>query len=318
MKKIVVGLLIAFCLLNTNNWLLLAQNESDKPKENRASQTTLKHTFDVSYLIKSNDVEDIEMDLNDKGKNYMLLIAIDKYKNWKSLSNAVKDARDLKAVLKEKYGFADENIFEYLNEEATPDAIREAFVKLKEKGTAQDNLLIYYSGHGSYDPSFDLGYWVPSNGKLGGNATATYIPNDHIRNYIKPLEFKSIFMIADACFSGSLFASEAGTRGGKEEEAKESLKARWGLSSGNLEEVSDGEKGKNSPFAFALINYLKVNLKDRLKASEVIDYVKAQVTANTQQTPVSGTLSGVGHEGGNFIFNLVGEASPSESDKKKK
>ncbi|TAE73155.1 MAG: caspase family protein [Bacteroidetes bacterium] len=313
MKKIFA----LFFLLSLLSWSSFAQSELEKPKENRASKTSTLHSFDVSYLLGSGEAEDLDLVVSEGGKNYLLIIAIDKYKHWKSLANAVKDARDLKAVLKEKYGFIDENIFEYLNEEASPENVRDAFESLKAKATPQDNLLIYYSGHGSYDPSFDLGYWIPSNGRLGGNATSTYIPNDHIRNYIKGLDaFRHIFLVADACFSGSLFASEAGKRGGAEEEAKESLKSRWGLSSGNLEEVSDGEKGKNSPFATALINYLKSNLKDRLRASEVIEYVKGQVTANTQQTPIGSNLTGVGHEGGNFIFMLTGEAEAV--DKKKK
>ncbi len=312
MKKIFA----LFLLLSSISWGLLAQTEIEKPKENRASKTSSLHNFDVSYLLGSGEAEELDLVVSEGGKNYLMIIAIDKYKHWKSLANAVKDARDLKAVLKEKYGFIDENIFEYLNEEASPENVRDAFESLKAKATPQDNLLIYYSGHGSYDPSFDLGYWIPSSGRLGGNATSTYIPNDHIRNYIKALDFRHIFLVADACFSGSLFASDAGKRGGNEEEAKESLKSRWGLSSGNLEEVSDGEKGKNSPFATALINYLKSNLKDRLRASEIIDYVKGQVTANTQQTPIGSNLAGVGHEGGNFIFMLTGEAESAEKKKK--
>lgn len=314
MKKIFIFL---FLVLLSNITLFAQNNEGEKPKENRAFKTSTLHNFDVSYLLGSGGVEEFgDLTVSEGGKNYLMIIAIDKYKHWKSLANAVKDARDLKAVLKEKYGFIDENIFEYLNEEASPENIRDAFESLKAKATPQDNLLIYYSGHGSYDPSFDLGYWVPSNGRLGGNATSTYVPNDHIRNYVKALDFRHIFLIADACFSGSLFATEAGKRGGNEEEVKESLKSRWGLSSGNLEEVSDGEKGKNSPFATALINYLKSNLKDRLRASEIIEYVKAQVTANTQQTPIGNHLAGVGHEGGSFIFTLTGEAEAVEKKKK--
>lgn len=304
MKKFLLlwSLLFAFLLGN-----LAAQNQEldKKRKENKQTAYSKVKNFDVTFL-QSAGLDDIDLDfVVGDAKNYLLIMAVDKYKFWKSLANPVKDARDLKRVLKERYGFEDQNIFEYYNEEVTPESIREAFEKLREKGTNIDNLLVYYSGHGYYDPSFDLGYWVPSEGRTNSGATSTYIPNDNIRNYLKALEFRHIFLVADACFSGALFQVETASKG-LESEKQQSIKSRWGLSAGNLEEVSDGEKGKNSPFAYALINYLKNNLKDQLPVMELIDHVLDQVKRNTQQQPIGKRLSGVGDEGGQFVFSLQG------------
>ncbi|TAE19358.1 MAG: caspase family protein [Bacteroidetes bacterium] len=283
---------------------LQAQNDL-KPKEVKVVAKSDSKTFDISYLNAGNS-EDVDLEfVAAEGKNYLLIIAVDKYKFWKSLSNPVKDARDLKKVLMEKYGFTQDHVLELYNEEATPDNIRDQFESLKEKGTDLDNLLIYYSGHGYYDPSFDLGYWVPSEGRTSQNATASYIPNDNIRNYIKVLNFRHILMVADACFSGSLFISEEGKRG-EEKEKMESIKSRWGMSSGNLELVSDGEKGKNSPFATYFVKYLQENLEDRLKVSKVMEYVVKQMKNTTNQNPIGARLSGVGDEGGEFVFVLQG------------
>jgi hypothetical protein len=283
---------------------LHAQNDL-KPKEVKAVAKSDSKTFDISYLNAGNS-DDIDLEfVAAEGKNYLLIIAVDKYKFWKSLSNPVKDARDLKKVLMEKYGFTQDHILELYNEEATPDNIRDQFESLKEKGTDLDNLLIYYSGHGYYDPSFDLGYWVPSEGRTSQNATASYIPNDNIRNYIKVLNFRHILMVADACFSGSLFISDEGKRG-EEKEKMESIKSRWGMSSGNLELVSDGEKGKNSPFATYFVKYLQENLEDRLKVTKVVEYVVKQMKSTTNQNPIGARLSGVGDEGGEFVFVLQG------------
>jgi hypothetical protein len=299
MKKILQKIIILCCV-----WaIILPTFAQEKPKkEVKVISRSETKTFDVTFL-NSGSSEDVDLEFTAaEGKNYLLIIAIDKYKFWKSLSNPVKDARDVKKVLMEKYGFTQDNVLELYNEEATPDNIRDQFESLKEKGTDLDNLLIYYSGHGYYDPSFDLGYWVPSEGRTNQGATASYIPNDNIRNFIKPLNFRHIFMIADACFSGSLFRSDEATRG----EKAESLKSRWGLSSGNLELVSDGEKGKNSPFAAFLIKALQENLEDRLKVSKLIEQIVGQMKKNTNQNPMSGQLGGVGDEGGEFIFVLQG------------
>lgn len=285
--------------------------EKEKKKEIKQTAYSKVKTFDVSYL-NSGSIGDIDLDfVVGDAKSYLLIIAVDKYKYWKSLSNPVKDARDLKKVLMEKYGFEQQNVFELYNEEASPENIREAFESLKNKGTNVDNLLIYYSGHGYYDPSFDLGYWVPSDGRTNSGSVSTYIPNDAIRNYIKSLEFRHVFMIADACFSGSLFMSE--TRG-EAAEKMESIKSRWGLSSGNLELVSDGEKGKNSPFATFLVKYLQENLQDKLRCSQLVEYVIGQVKNNTQQSPQGARLSGVGDEGGEFIFTLQGTKEPAPTE----
>lgn len=293
---------------------LFAQEKKTK-KENRVSTYSTVKNYNLSFLKTSGSDLDLEFDVVDKGKNFLLLIAVDKYKFWKPLSNAVKDAHDLRKVLIQRYGFDEKNIFELLNEEVTQESVREAFENLRKKGTNLDNLLIYFSGHGFYDPSFDLGYWVPSEGKTNKGAVSTYIPNDQIRNYIKSMEFKHIFLVADACFSGSLFISDSR---GEKSEKMESVKSRWGLSSGNLELVSDGEKGKNSPFAHYLITYLKNNLKDRLKVKELVDYVIEQVKNNSEQEPLGNQLSGVGSEGGQFIFSLQGTKEGDESGNLKK
>jgi len=312
-KKFACGLWIAFALFS------FQATAQDAPKKKVVKVIVKSETkiFDLTFLNSASS-EDVEIEFVAEGaKNFLLIVAIDKYKSWKSLSNPVKDARDFKKVLVEKYGFEQENILELYNEEATPDNIRDQFESLKNKGTDLDNLMIYYSGHGYYDPSFDLGYWVPSEGRTNQGATASYIPNDNIRNYIKALEFRHIFMIADACFSGSLFISDAEKRG-VEGEKMESIKSRWGLSSGNLELVSDGEKGKNSPFAAYLIKYLQENLEDRLKVSKLRDYVVTQMKNNTSQSPIGARLSGVGDEGGEFVFVLQGMKETKEVPKEEK
>ncbi len=301
---------VLLTLLPNHNY---AQEKGKKQKLAKDVGYSRVQDYDLSFLASSSDVLDLDFDIPVDGQYYLFVIAVDKYKFWKPLQNAVKDARDVEKVLMEKYGFKRENLYELFNEEATPENIKAQFEVLQEKGTNLDNLLIYYSGHGFYDPSFDLGYWVPSLGKTNSGATETYIPNDNIRDYIRGLKFRHVFLIADACFSGSLFANDA--RGFKEDE---SLKSRWGLSSGNIEVVSDGKKGENSPFATYLLKFLRENLQDRIRVETLIEYIVKNVSENTQQEPQGGYLSGVGSEGGQFVFLNQGQKEESDTDKVKK
>ncbi|MDX2305322.1 MAG: caspase family protein [Microscillaceae bacterium] len=286
---------------------LYAQEETPARKMAKDADYTRVKDFNVSFLSEVFDASDLDFDVVG-GKNYLLLIACDKYKYWKPLFNAVKDAQDVKKILMDRYGFEPNNIFELLNEEVTLEAVEAQFQALIKKGTNLDNLLIYYSGHGYYDSSFDLGYWVPYDGRTNSAATSSYIPNDKIRDYIKEMNFRHVFMVADACFSGSLFSTET-TRGSMKEE---SVKSRWGLSSGNLEVVSDGKKGENSPFAKAFMDFLNSNLQDKLLVDPLIQYVISTVKENSEQEPRGSELVGVGSEGGQFVFTLQGQTEATE------
>ncbi|NJL12730.1 MAG: caspase family protein [Microscillaceae bacterium] len=316
MKK-ALSLLMVLPFIFVFHWggqLLTAQALPEKaPKIRTSSAYSRVQNFDLSFMAASLGSIDLDLGITEESKYFLLMIAVDKYNFWKPLNNAVKDARDVRKILMEKYGFKPENIYELLNEEVTTENLEAQFQALKEKGSNIDNLLIYYSGHGYYDPSFDLGYWVPSNGKTNSGATASYIPNTKVRDFIRELDFQHIFLIADACFSGALFADDS--RGFEE---AESLKSRWGLSSGNIEVVSDGKKGENSPFAKFLLQYLEENsTKDYVDVRELSGYVSSSVSASTSQTPIFGYLSGVGSEGGRFLLRSSGQAEPSEEEKAK-
>ena len=296
MKKIKI-LLFAISVLTTST-LLAQNNKSELKKTRKNADVSQSYNFDLTYLQKTGE-DDFDLDAFQigTGKNFLLIIAVDKYRYWKSLQNPIKDAQDIKKMLQAKYTFEPKNTYELYNEQVTPQNLHEIFEKIKEKGSNIDNLMIYYSGHGYYDPSFDEGYWIPFNGKNG--AVASYIPNTSIRNYIKSMKFRHVFLVADACFSGALFADSH--RGGYVDKM-EQIQSRWGLSSGNLEYVSDGKEGENSPFAHYVLKFLKENLKDKFAVSEMIQYVKTAVADNTEQTPVGNPLRGVGNEGGEFVF----------------
>ncbi len=242
--------------------------------------------------------DDLNIDVGGKGKNYLLVVGIKKYKFWDTLSNAASDARKIKAVLQKRYGFDQANTVEIYNEEATIKNILSKLSKLRTKITPKDNLLLYYSGHGFYNAAIEEGFWIPFNAKKGEETQ--YLANSTLLKYIKAIKARHIFLVADACFSGSLFSS--GKRGYIDN--VERFRSRWGLASGRLEFVSDGDVGKSSPFANYFLKYLKNNTKKRFPISELIQYVKVSVSNNANQTPIGHPLKNVGDEGGEFVFYL--------------
>ncbi|HNP95411.1 MAG TPA: caspase family protein, partial [Cyclobacteriaceae bacterium] len=82
----------------------------------------------------------------------------------------------------------------------------------------------------------------------------------------------------------------------------ERFKSRWGLASGRLEVVSDGQEGNNSPFAKKFIEFLKTNKDDKISVSQLVQHVKMSVAEISDQTPIGNPLKSVGDEGGEFVF----------------
>jgi WD40 repeat protein len=260
-----------------------------------ATTTTKSSTVNTSRTETIND--DVSFNPLEVGENHLLLIAINDYEHWPRLNNAMNDANDVKSLLTDQYQFKDENVYMVSNDEATLENIHNAFQDLRAKVGEKDNLLIFYSGHGYYDKDLDEGYWVPVDAESG--KTTDYLPNSNLLKYIKALKSKHIFLVADACFSGSLFSPS--TRGYVENVEK--YRSRWALTSGRLEYVSDGNYGqRNSPFTSYFLKYLETNDKEEVPVSEVIQYVKVAVSNNSDQTPIGSPLKNVGDEGGEFIF----------------
>lgn len=232
----------------------------------------------------------------EKATSYLFVVGINDYTDWPKLNNAVKDANDVVNVLLSKYQFQFENVTFIKNESATRVNIYNSLRSLIEKITPNDNLLVYFSGHGHFDKLLNEGYWIPIEAST--NSPADYISNSDILKILGSINSQHTFLVADACFSGALFAD---ARRGYTENV-EKFRSRWGLASGRLETVSDGMAGLNSPFAKRFIQYLKENEKEKFPVSELVQFVKMQVAEETNQTPIGNPLKSLGDEGGEFVF----------------
>ncbi|MEM9984527.1 MAG: caspase family protein [Bacteroidota bacterium] len=227
------------------------------------------------------------------GNNYLLLIGVNEYENWNPLHNAVKDCQDLASTLIQFYWFEPDKVISLYNHQATRENILETLEGLQEMIRPEDNLLIYYAGHGYYDELSGLGYWVPVDARL--NKIPDFIRNSTIHDYLRTIDSKNTFLIADACYAGSLFAAYRGS-------VNENARSRWAFTSGDIEKVWDGQPGQNSPFARYLIRFLRENSSPKLPANILIEEVGSLVQRNTAQTPQGSPLRLAGDDGGIFVF----------------
>jgi predicted transcriptional regulator len=231
-----------------------------------------------------------------QGKNYLLAIGIDRYQHWPKLQNAVRDAQDVISVLTAQYQFEEAEVVELFDEKATEGNIYNAIRDLKRNITPQDNLMVYYSGHGHYDDDFDEGHWIPVDAGVGSEDR--YISNSNIIKRINAIDAHHILLIVDSCFSGSLVVANRSFI------VDEHYRSRRIFSSGRLEAVSDGTPGENSPFASLLLARLKRNTDRAVSTTDLVQYVKKTMVGKSRQAPVDGRVQNSKDEGGEFIFHL--------------
>lgn len=237
-------------------------------------------------------------------KDYAVIFATDQYDNWNSLVNPVYDARAIAADLEKYYGFKVDVV-----ENPTQEQV---FIKLREyaekKYNPLDQLFIFFAGHGFYDDTFKEGFVVTKESLPNDPSRTSYIRHSALRSSINNNPCDHIFLVMDVCFGGT-FDENVASRGDVDaayEEASQSdvilrklrYKTRKYLTSGGKEYVSDGIKGKHSPFAKQLIDALEsTGGKDGiLTLSELITYVEKLKTA-----PQFGRF-GSDQQGSEFVF----------------
>lgn len=231
-----------------------------------------------------------------QGANYVLAIGIDRYEHWTPLHNAVKDVEDFLQTLVHQYQFDEAHLIRLYDEQATENGIYQAFRELRRKITENDNLLVYYSGHGHYDEEFDEGYWVPVDARR--DAEDRYISNANIIKRLNAIPTHHTLLIVDSCFSGSLVVRKRSVT------VDERFRSRRIIASGRHEVVDDGQPGVNSPFAAGLITYLKKNTERAVNTTNLVQYIKSYMEGKSRQTPVEGRIQNSVDEGGEFIFHL--------------
>jgi peptidoglycan hydrolase-like protein with peptidoglycan-binding domain/uncharacterized caspase-like protein len=231
----------------------------------------------------------------DYGRYHAIVIGNDAYTSLPRLNTAVEDAKAVAAILEQDYGFG-----VTLLTDATEATIAGTLIKLRWTLAPEDNLLVYYAGHGWYDEEAERGYWLPVDAVLDNRSH--WISNADVTDMLKAIKAKHVIVVADSCYSGTLTRGLA--IGGKSTGYVQNIvrrRARTVLTSGGLEPVLDGGGGGNSVFAEAFLDALRGNA-GVIDGEGVYQRVKDQVLLNAEQTPQYGNIRLAGHDGGDFLF----------------
>ena len=142
-----------------------------------------------------------------------LLIGIDDYENVSDLDGCVNDVENMKSLLRDKFGFEEQNIVTLVNERATRKAILDTFRRhLIAQAKQGDLVVLHYSGHGSQMKDAAAGgdeadqfdeTIVPQDSRKPG---VFDIPDDSINGLLQLLAEKtdSVTFIFDSCHSGTV------------------------------------------------------------------------------------------------------------------
>ena len=242
----------------------------------------------------------------DFGDYHALIIGNDAYWHLPHLATAIHDATRIAEMLKRKYGFETR-----LLTNANRYQLLSALNELRKELTEDDNLLLYYAGHGELNQELQRGYWLPIDAER--DSDANWISTVEITDQLNALAARHVLVVADSCYSGSLTRSslarlEAGTTRQAWINYLEKMvarRSRTALTSGGLQPVLDSGGGGHSVFAKALLDVLERNdqvLEARKVHSEVAALVAWAAQPLLEQVPEYAPLKYSGHEAGEFIF----------------
>lgn len=266
--------------------------------ENKSNNNQLKETSLINETVKKDGKLEINIENNDE-KYYALIIGNNNYEHLEKLDAAENDAEVIADVLTNKYGFEVDLL---LN--ADYDTTVNSLFKITNKLKRNDNLLIYYAGHGELDKAENRGYWLPVDASY--ELRSKWISNQRIVDRIKATKAKHVLLIADSCFSGTLMRS--GTNPDVNEAIDEKYierlkrkKTRLVITSGGNEPVVDSDGGNHSLFALKLIDTLKNN-NTVINSQILFENIRRYVVSNADQTPERALVHKTGHDGGDFLF----------------
>lgn len=231
------------------------------------------------------------------GQYFALLIGVSKYNDVRlNLEHPVSDARKMKETLGQFYDFPAGNIV--LLENPTRGEIFSALYKLRDKVSANDNLLLFYAGHGYWDEKIKQGYWWPKDAST--NDPSNWLSNSDLREQLRGINSAHTLLVSDACFSGGIFRTRDASAiksASIDYQMLYKLPSRRAITSGTLTAVPD-----RSVFVEYLLKRLTSNQEQFLPSQQLFNSLRLAVINNSATVPQEGVIAETGDEGGDFIF----------------
>lgn len=241
------------------------------------------------------------------GRYFAVIIGNNSYRDaqYQSLKSAVSDATAVANVLQKRYGYQTTLV---LN--ASRLEMLTALSSMRDKMKPEDNLLVYYAGHGELSGA--TGYWVPTDG--AANNAKSWISNAAISDILNSLPAKKVMVVADSCYSGSmtrapvanLAAANTPDKWNAYVKTMAAGRSRTALTSGGVQPVPDTGTGNHSYFARAFLNVLQDNNR-LMEAQRLFREVSTSLALNSINSPIPqnpqyAPIRYAGHESGDFFF----------------
>ncbi len=252
------------------------------------------------------------------GRNYAVVIGNNTYQDsseYQTLQSAASDATAVAQVLKARYGYQTQLLLNSSRLE-----ILTALNNQREKLGPDDNLLVYYAGHGELQGR--TGYWIPVDAKA--NTPATWISNAAISDILATMKSRHVLVVADSCYSGAMSRSampvfNAAVMSPDKWSAWVSKMvgghSRTVMTAGGVQPIADTGTGKHSYFTRAFVNVLQDNnrlleaqrLYREVSSSMALSTINSPIPQNPQYSPIAYA----GHAGGDFFFAPKGSRTAS-------
>ena len=263
--------------------------------------------------------DEVEASLAPVGRRLALIIANQNYNDpaFPTLVTPIADGRAIQKVFAEKFGFttnlkiAPGKERDLFLTDATKAEIQKALYDLRKSLTAEDQLVVFYAGHGQTDS----GKYRLLGARRRRRERGLYLDSRafEITEDIRKLASGAVLLISDSCYAGGLSRDSIVAPEGPRDRylAKATrYKARQLIASGGDEPVQDGGGGSHSLFARALLEGLEGMPEKVFTANELfnnkvkpkaIEYAFA--TTAKGQTPVFYRMTHAGDEPeSEFVF----------------
>lgn len=259
-------------------------------RDKQGNKTTRK--FSIGNKISGKKDEKME-----KLTYHAILIAEKDYTdiNIPSLLTPIKDARRLRDVLVNQYTIDPENIDTLFNKSRSE--ILDIFLTKASMLTDNDNLLIFYAGHGtikSYNDDKEAAFLIPTDAIK--DKTYQYIRSEDLKDLLESTKARHVLILLDACFSGALLR-ESPQSVPTDIKEQNKFASRKVMTSGNVEEVPD-----SSIFIQYLIKSLEENVEEYLSTNDIWKKIGRVVEDESKKQPRYMAIEGVGDKRGQFIF----------------
>jgi len=239
------------------------------------------------------------------GRFFALVIGNSQYEHLPRVASAENDAKAMAALLRESYGF---EVTLLLN--AKNAKILSTLYSLSQNLAENDNLVVFYTGHGKRDLRNRRGWWLPVDAVADNEARTNWLPNQEVSDRLALIPARHILVMADASYVGDITrgAPQPEPRGltaaqwNKYIDATKRKRARLALSSGADAPLPGS--GQSSRFTATLLSVLG-NQKGVVPASRIHREVVNALTSGdrvSSAVPTFAPLQSAFHDGVDFLF----------------